>query len=76
MADSTSITLAAPVSHDNHPTTACKILQDVQPATRSAHTLEVEDAVTTPRSKARLYAIVMALYLVMFIGALDQTIVA
>lgn len=76
MAKSTVIMAAALVPHEDHRTTACKSLQDVQPDTQDIHTIEVEDILTIARSKARLCTILMALYLVMFIGALDQTVVA
>lgn len=49
---------------------------DQQQTRNATEALETEAADVSPRPRARTWSIVIALYLVLFIAALDQTIIS
>jgi hypothetical protein len=70
-ADIDSIT---PLDHPTKPPTPVPHTDEQQP--RAVETLHLDEADVNVRTKVRTLAIVSALYVVLFIAALDQTIIA
>lgn len=72
----------APMDNRDHPTKLAPSISTVQPIQTDEHQPQVVEAIhldesdVTVRTKIRTLAIVLALYVVLFIAALDQTIIA